>query len=99
MLQTIDQRLQRKSTTPEPAAPPVASAPAATPVAAATVVHREPIVIRVTKAGHTIIEGKRLTVEQLDALFKAAFADADPTLSLFSDEPLSALDGDDDVLA
>ena len=85
MLQTIDQRLQRKSTTPEPAAPSVASAPAATPVAAAPVVHREPIVIRVTKAGHTIIEGKRLTVEQLDALFKAAFAD-DPKTKIIIQE-------------
>ena len=36
---------------------------------------REAIVIRVTKAGHTIVGGKKLDAAALDALFKSAFDD------------------------
>jgi biopolymer transport protein ExbD len=80
MLRTIDQRLHRAPSLPEAIVPQPASASA--PAAAAEeaaprapIVRREPIVIRVTKAGHTIVDGKRLTAEALDAVLKGAFAD------------------------
>ncbi len=74
MLRTIDRRLGRTPTVPEAAPPPaVSTTPAAVPAGPA--VRREPIVIRVTKAGHTIVGGKKLDAPALDALLKSAFDD------------------------
>ncbi len=74
MLRTIDRRLGRAQTVPAEAQPTaVAAQPAAAPAPPA--VRREAIVIRVTKAGHTIVGGKKLDATALDALFKSAFDD------------------------
>jgi biopolymer transport protein ExbD/predicted Zn-dependent protease len=82
MLRTVDQRLHRTPSTPAQIAstPAVATAPQAKakPV---TIVRREPIVIRVTKAGHTVVDGKRFTTDALDALMKSAHAD-DPSTKI-----------------
>lgn len=80
MLRTIDRRLDRTPTVPEeapPAQPAAATAASAQPATAPAppAVRREPIVIRVTKAGHTIVGGKKLDAAALDALFKGAFVD------------------------
>jgi biopolymer transport protein ExbD len=88
MLATVDQRLARTSSTPTlasaptppspPAALPTTQRPPATappPTTAPPAVHHDPVVIRVTKKRETIVSGKRLTPEALDALLKAAFAD------------------------
>jgi biopolymer transport protein ExbD len=77
MLRTIDHRLGREPTVPGEAPPAEAAAASAQPAAAPAppAVRREPIVIRVTKAGHTIVDGKKLDATALDALFKSAFVD------------------------
>lgn len=76
MLRTIDRRLGRTPTVPDEAPAQAAAAVAAsTQPAAASTVRREPIVIRVTKAGRTIVGGKMLDATALDALFKSAFVD------------------------
>jgi biopolymer transport protein ExbD len=87
ILRTIDQRLQRASSTPEPSKPETtkpdttpdsastAATAATTAQPAAAVVHREPIVIRVTKTGQFVVDGKRMTADALDAMLAAAAAD------------------------
>lgn len=87
MLRAIDQRAQRKLTTPEvPAAPVLAVAqdqPQPPPLAA---VRHAPIVIRVTRKAATIVDGKRLNAAELDALLKAVFAEDPQTPIVISED-------------
>jgi biopolymer transport protein ExbD len=76
MLRTVDQRLQRKSTTADPIAPKTASAPVpAESTPRAPKVHRAPVIIRVTKKGETIVDGKRLKGDALDARLQEVFSE------------------------
>jgi biopolymer transport protein ExbD len=86
MLRSIDQRLQRKQEgASEP--PPVASQPAKPegPPRPA-VAHHAPVVIRVTKKAVTMVDGKRLTADALDALLKAVFAEDPQTTIVISED-------------
>lgn len=91
MTATLDQRLHRKSVTPV-----VASAQAAHPRAdaapVAPKVHHAPIVIRVTRKRTTIVDGKTLNPDALDALLKAAYAE-DPETRIIVNEDRSVPTG------
>lgn len=90
MLASVDQRLHRTPAVPQLASapmPPQSSTPQpekATAPPVPTVKHA-PIVIRVTKARATIVDGKRLDADALDALFKSVFAE-DPTTKIIINE-------------
>jgi biopolymer transport protein ExbD len=89
MLRSVDQRLHRTSTVPDvPVTPAVAAAssqpqPAAAPRAALT--PHAPIVIRVTKKGTTIVDGKLVDASALASLLKTAFAE-DPKTKIVINE-------------
>jgi biopolymer transport protein ExbD len=84
MLRTLDHRLARTpsmpsatlASTPEPAKPAVAAAAPREPA-----VRLPPVVIRVTKKGHTLVDGKQLGDAALDSLLKETFA-KDPTAKI-----------------
>jgi len=80
MLRSVDQRLQRKGAAPDVA--PIATVPAKPAVARTP---HAPITIRVTKKAATIVDGKQLAAEALDALLKAAF-EQDPETSIVISE-------------
>ena len=84
MLRTIDQRLQRKVTTPEGPIAPTTTVAEQTPRTATT--PHAPIVIRVTKKAATMVEGKRLDAAALDALLQAAFAQDSGTPIVISED-------------
>lgn len=84
MLRSVDQRLHRTSTLPAlPTGPPVAAAPPSQPQQATraesspstSAAHHAPIVIRVTRKGTTIVDGKPVNTAALESLLKAAFAE------------------------
>jgi len=96
MLHSVDQRLHRKSDAPEvatapttptqPPSPPPSPSPPSPPTASAPPkVHHAPIIIRVTTKGTTIVDGKLLEAEALDALLKATFAE-DPETKIVINE-------------
>jgi biopolymer transport protein ExbD len=92
MLHTVDQRLHRKPSTPLAPASEIASTPAVAPAPEAAkpaqptpVVRRAPIVIRVTRAGHTVVDGKRVAADALDELMKRAYAE-DPSTKIVIEE-------------
>lgn len=82
MTATLDQRLHRTSATVVAAS---ASAPQAQAQPVAPKVHHPPIVIRVTRNRSTIVDGKTLKPDALDALLKAAFAE-DPETRIVVNE-------------
>jgi biopolymer transport protein ExbD len=83
MLRSIDQRLQRKGTTPEAvSAPPTAQAEQPP----REVVHHAPIVIRVTKKSAIVVDGKQLDAAALDALLETAFAEDAETPIVISED-------------
>lgn len=84
MLAAVDQRLGRKSSAPEMTATPAVAATPVTP--AKPTVAREPIVIRVTKKRATIVDGKTLKPDELDALLKTTFAEAPATKIVISED-------------
>lgn len=94
MLRTIDERLHRKASSPQlasgstpavaqPQAKPEAKVDAAPRTAA---VPHAPVVIRVTKKGATLVGGKRVTAEALDALLKATYAEDPATKIVISED-------------
>lgn len=89
MLHSVDQRLHRNVTAPEGPAPVAAAAPppqsARTPARVEPAVRHAPIVIHVTKARATIVEGKKLSAAALDTLLEAAIAE-DPTTKIVINE-------------
>ncbi|NVB77494.1 MAG: matrixin family metalloprotease [Kofleriaceae bacterium] len=83
MLATLDQRLHRKSPTAVMASAPAQPQPEAAP--AAPKVHHAPIVIRVTRKRMTIVDGKSMKPDELDALLKAAYVE-DPETKIVVNE-------------
>jgi biopolymer transport protein ExbD len=86
MLRSVDQRLHRKSSAPDDEPPPVvqqAAVPKLEPQAPK--VHHAPITIRVTKKSVTIVDGKPVKPDALDAMLKAAF-DEDPDTKIIINE-------------
>jgi hypothetical protein len=87
MLRTVDARLQRKPAKPDAASPPPTTAADPRPRAPrATTTPHAPIVVRVTRKAATMVDGKRLTPEALDALLKAAFAEDPETPIVISED-------------
>lgn len=86
MLRSADERLGRKVASPQvvaagDGAPGRSIAPAPSPVTP-----HEPIVIRVTRKATTIVDGKTLSTEALDALLRAAFTQDAGTKIVISED-------------
>jgi biopolymer transport protein ExbD len=80
MLRSVDMRLHRGEARTELAAAPklpVVTEEKAPPAPVVTVAH-EPITIRVTRQKTTLVEGKLLAADKLDAMLKTTFSE-DPT--------------------
>lgn len=84
LLRSVDQRLHRTSTLPDvPSTPAVATAIPSQPrqptraesAPSTPAVPHPPIVIRVTRKGTTIVDGKLVNAIALESLLKAAFAE------------------------
>jgi biopolymer transport protein ExbD len=86
MLRAIDQRANRKPTNPEPSAAPVRAVAQDPPPPPAATVRHAPVVIRVTKKSVTIVDGKRLTAAELDALLRGVFAEDPRTPIVISED-------------
>jgi len=104
MLGAIDQRLRRPSSRPDGGATPAtkveepaepAAKTTAEPPRTPTVRH-PPVVIRVTKSGTTIFEGKTLDVVALGKLLEATFAEDPETQILIKSDrkvPVGSVSG------
>jgi biopolymer transport protein ExbD len=88
MLANVDTRLARRRIGPDTATVVAQATPAAATPAppAGPVVHHAPVTIRVTRKRATIVEGKTLAAEALDAMMTAVLAEDPETHVVISED-------------